>query len=48
MDRPAHHHRRSWFLVVVTTAGIVPDAQAMLDVAPQRGAEFKIYLPRRA
>ena len=23
MDRPAHHPRRSWFLVVVSTAGIV-------------------------
>jgi hypothetical protein len=23
MDRPAHHPRRSWFLVVVTTAGII-------------------------
>ena len=23
MDRPAQHHRRSWFLVAVTTTGIV-------------------------
>jgi hypothetical protein len=23
MDRPTQHHRRSWFLVVVSTAGIV-------------------------
>ena len=23
MDRPAHHPRRSWFLVAVTTTGIV-------------------------
>ena len=23
MDRPAHHPRRSWFLVAVTTTGII-------------------------
>jgi hypothetical protein len=28
MDRPVHHHKRPWFLTVVTTAGLASAALA--------------------